>query len=209
LFLWAKGEPLAAHLTPESYRMLGAMTAELHQFASNWTPPPGLNPLKWDKTMYYEGTRLVLTDSDYSGLISRSQASVILQVVREANTLLRRLAQLPNPIFLHGNIEMWNVLVDESGGLRLLDFEDVMLGHPIHDVAITFYYGAERKDYTELIGAYKEGYTNVLPWPVCDPRQLDLLMAARAAMLLNHALLSADDPAPIVRRLIPLITRCG
>src|SRR5205823_4632514 len=107
------------------------------------------------------------------------------------------------------NIEMWNVLVDESGGLRLLDFEDVMLGHPIQDVAITFFYGAERQDYTQLIGAYKEGYTNVLPWPVCEQRQLDLLMAARAAMLLNHALLSEDDPAPMVRRLLPLITRCG
>ena len=90
---------------------------------------------------------------------------MILQVMREANTLLRKLAQLPNPIFLHGNIEMWNVLVDESGGLRLLDFEDVMLGHPIQDVAITFFYGAERQDYTQLIGAYKEVSSLIKSYP--------------------------------------------
>lgn len=209
LFFWAEGEPLASHLNNRNYRLLGAMSAELHQFASNWTPPAGLKPLKWDKTMYYEGTRLVLADADYTHLIPDRQAHKILQVVTEADTLLRRLSQLPNPIFLHGNIEMWNVLVDESGCLRLMDFEDVMLGHPIHDVAITLYYGAERDDYLELRDAFKEGYTSMLPWPINDQRELELLVAARAAMLLNHAILTEDDPAPVIRRLLPLITRCG
>ena len=72
--------------------------------------------------------------------------------------------------------------------LRLLDFEDVMFGDPVLDVAITLYYGRERPDHAALSEAYESGYRSVREWPVRDTRQMDLLVAARAVMLLNHAL---------------------
>lgn len=205
LFLWAEGASLAAELTIENYRLLGVLSAELHEFASRWDAPPGLNPLVWDKTMYYEGTSLIIAEPRYGEFISRSAAEKVLQVVHEADKELGRLASARDQIYLHGNIEMWNVLVEPSGGLRLLDFEDVMIGSPLLDIAITLYYGQERADYKDLSGAYEAGYRSVRPWPVQSARQLKLLTAARAAMLLNHALLTVADKRDVTERLLPLI----
>jgi Ser/Thr protein kinase RdoA (MazF antagonist) len=205
LFRWVDGMPLAADLTARNYRELGMMTAELHEFAGNWNPPQGLTPLIWDRTLYYEGTSLVIADSRYSGLVSREDAVTVEGVVAAADAELQRLAQAPDRRFLHGNVEMWNVLVAEGRGLMLLDFEDVMFGAPVQDVAITLYYGRERQDFAALRDAYREGYEAVRPWPVRDSRQMALLVAARAVMLLNHALQTHPAKRSVVERLLPLI----
>ncbi|WP_419703225.1 phosphotransferase enzyme family protein [Promicromonospora sp. NFX87] len=205
LFLWAEGEPLAAHLTPQNYWRLGSVSATLHTFASGWTPPSGMSPLHWDRTLYYEGTRLVTSDLAYASTLSRNEAATIAEVTRAADSELEQIAAQPDPIYLHGNIEMWNVLVGADGDLRLLDFEDVMIGQPIQDIAITLYYGAERQDYAALVSAFIDGYKSVRPWPSYDPSVLTLLMAARAIMLLNHALQTEPDPTGAVARLLPII----
>ena len=209
LFLWAKGRPLAADLTSENYLELGRMSAELHQFASSWQPSPGLKPLVWDRTMYYQGTSLVIADPRYSEFVSRDDARAVEAIVREAEEELARIAAAPGRMFLHGNIEMWNVLTTGPCVLRLLDFEDVMFGHPVQDVAITLYYGRERPDYAELSRAYESGYRSVRDWPVRDSHQIDLLVAARATMLLNHSLQTEPDKQPVTDRLLPLILAAG
>jgi Ser/Thr protein kinase RdoA (MazF antagonist) len=205
LFRWAEGQPLAADLSEANYRELGRMSAQLHDFASGWIPSPGLKPLVWDRTMYYEGTSLVITDSLYDEFISRHDAQTVEVVVKEADNELGRLAAAPDRMFLHGNIEMWNVLTTGPHELRLLDFEDVMFGPPVLDVAITLYYGRERPDHDALSKAYESGYRSVRDWPVRDSHQMDLLVAARAAMLLNHALQTERDKRSVTNRLLPLI----
>jgi Ser/Thr protein kinase RdoA (MazF antagonist) len=205
LFLWAEGRPLAADLTVENYRELGRMSARLHEFASSWRPPRGLKPLVWDRTIYYEGMSLVITDARFEMYVSRDDAAAVKRVLGEADEELMRLAVAPERIFLHGNIEMWNVLTTAPGELRLLDFEDVMVGAPVLDVAITLFYGRERPGYARLSTAYESGYRSVREWPVLDARQMDLLLAARAAMLLNHALQTERDKKSVTDRLLPLI----
>lgn len=209
LFRWADGVPLAAELSPTNYHELGRMTAELHSFASSWSPPPGLKPLVWDRTLYYEGTSLAITDPRYRTFVSRREAGVVEAVVRMADEELHGLSLAPDRMFLHGNIEMWNVLTTGPGELRLLDFEDVMFGAPIQDVAITLYYGRERADHPALSEAYEEGYRSVREWPAADARQITLLIAARAAMLLNHALLNEPAKRSVTGRLLPLILAAG
>ncbi len=209
LFLWAEGEPLAAHLTAPLYRQLGVLAAELHTFATGWTAPAGMAPLRWDRTMYYSGTRLAVANVEHSSIVGGRDAARVEEIVAAADIELVRLAAMHDPIFLHGNIEMWNVLVDPSGQLRLLDFEDVMLGQPIQDIAITLYYGMERRDYGDLASAFRAGYASVREWPLIDERVLRLLMAARAVMLLNHALLTEPDPRPVMTRLMPIILRAN
>ena len=205
LFLWADGQPLAAHLTETNYRELGRLSAALHEFGARWKPPEGLKPLLWNQTMYYEGSRLQVVDPQYRAFISTSEARIVKEVVAAADAELSQLAREAHGIYLHGNIEMWNVLTTGPGELRLLDFEDVMHGDPVLDIAITLYYGRERNDYRALSSAYEEGYRSVRPWPVRDSRQLDILTAARATMLLNHALQTESDKQSVTERLLPLI----
>ncbi len=205
LFYWADGTPLAAHLSTENYKELGRMTAELHDFACGWSAPPGLKPLVWNRTLYYEGTELVVSNSRFRSFVSRQEASAVETIMARADEELRSLALASDRIFLHGNIEMWNVLTTGPGELRLLDFEDVMLGTPVQDVAITLFYGSERSDYDRLIRAYQEGYCGRREWPVRDGRQMDLLVAARATMLLNYALETEAKKKLVTDRLLPLI----
>jgi Ser/Thr protein kinase RdoA (MazF antagonist) len=205
LFLWSEGRPLAAELSEVNYQALGRMSAQLHEFASTWASPPGLKPLVWDRTIYYEGTSLVITDARYEEFVSSREAETVERVLREADLELGRLATSPDRIFLHGNIEMWNVLTTGPGELCLLDFEDVMFGHPVLEVAITLYYGQERADHEALSAAYQAGYRSIRDWPVRDARQMELLTAARAAMLLNYGLQTETDKRSVTDRLLPLI----
>lgn len=205
LFRWAQGQPLAAALSEVNYFELGRMTARLHTFAAGWHAPGGLQPLVWDRTMYYAGTQFVVAAPQYGDYVTRDESKTVLAVVEQADSELGRLANASDRRFLHGNVEMWNVLVTAPGHLRLLDFEDVMFGSPVLDIAITLFYGRERHDYRRLSEAYEAGYRSVREWPVRDARQMDLLVASRAAMLLNHGLLTESDKASVTNRLLPLI----
>ena len=199
---------LAAQWTiDESTAMAAAQTDEVHRRAAFWITGGSIY-LFWNIGTLIGAVLGSAIDPSVYGLDAAFPAAFLAMLwplLRDADVELARLAALPNPIFLHGNIEMWNVLVDQMGRLRLLDFEDVMRGQPIHDIAITLYYGMERPDYQELAAAFRAGYTSVRDWPDVDEPVLRLLMAARATMLVNHTLLTEPDPRPVVARLLPII----
>ena len=82
----------------------------------------------------------------------------------------------------------------------MIDFEDIMLGYPIQDIAVTFYYGNDRKDYHDLCEAYREGYITIRSWPVESQEQIDVLGAARAAMFINYVARIDRDPGEFINR---------
>jgi Ser/Thr protein kinase RdoA (MazF antagonist) len=73
-------------------------------------------------------------------------------------------------------------------------FEDVMLGYPVQDVAITLYYGRQRDDYDELREAFKDGYTSRRAWPEERVGQIETLMAARSVNFINYV--ARINPSP-------------
>ena len=81
-----------------------------------------------------------------------------------------------------------------EGSFTSLDFEDVMLGYPVQDVAVTLYYGRGRDDYPDLREAFKNGYTSMRAWPVERSGQLETLMAARSVNFINYV--ARIDPSP-------------
>jgi Ser/Thr protein kinase RdoA (MazF antagonist) len=75
-----------------------------------------------------------------------------------------------------------------------LDFEDVMLGYPVQDIAITLYYGRQRDDYESLREAFAQGYTGIRMWPVDRDGRIETLMAARSVNFINYV--ARIDPSP-------------
>ena len=69
-----------------------------------------------------------------------------------------------------------------------------MFGYPIQDIAIAFYYGNDRKDYSGLCEAYREGYSTIRQWPVESRVEIEILKAARAVMFINYV--ARIDPNP-------------
>lgn len=48
------------------------------------------------------------------------------------------------------------------------------------------YYIRFRKDYSRLLGAFREGYEEVLHWPLESDQQLDQFVIARLLMFTNY-----------------------
>ena len=207
LFLWLPGDALANNLTPEHYFNLGGISSDLHQFSANWIAPRNLNPLVWDRVLYYPNTKYVIGSLRYLKYIDLELKYAAEKITRLANQELVKLAKSRSRFYIHGNLEMWNVIVDDDSNLNILDFEDVMLGLPVQDISITLHYGRDRTDYRLLRQAFHEGYRakNVCRFP--DDKSIEILSAARTIMLLNHALLTLEDPLDFVLRVRNRIIR--
>ena len=119
---------------------------------------------------------------------------------------LRRLHREGRPHVIHGDLQMGNVMV-HRGRLTAFDFEDVMRGAPVQDIAITLSYGRARPDYGELRRAFRAGYERRRGWPVEFEGQLELLMAARKVMFLNYLLRTDPEPGNFIAASMPDLRR--
>ena len=93
---------------------------------------------------------------------------------------------------LHGDLHPWNVHVK---GKRMIafDFEDVMWGHRVQDVAITLFYERDQPGYADLRAAFTEGYSAIAVWPESYDGEVDHFMAARTLMFVNFILNIGSD----------------
>jgi Ser/Thr protein kinase RdoA (MazF antagonist) len=98
------------------------------------------------------------------------RVALLDRVIERADRLYARLyADADGLILIHGDLHYWNVHV-HRGDLHVIDFEDVMLGYPMQDVAVTLSYGRQREGYEEWWAAFREGYARVHREPVQGPR---------------------------------------
>ncbi|MDH4067258.1 MAG: phosphotransferase, partial [Acidobacteriota bacterium] len=92
---------------------------------------------------------------------------------------------------LHGDFHPWNVKVQRSR-IAAFDFEDLMWGWPIQDVATALYYFHGNPEYQVLANAFAEGYRSVAPWPAANQSEIDTFLMGRALVLANYVLASAE-----------------
>ncbi len=198
LFEWIPGRPLSGRITPERYHLLGATAAALHDLGERFAPPPGFSPLVWDRVFYYPNEQVVWQEPRFRRAITPSRRTVIEEVAVRAGAELARLHQR-RPIVVHGDLHPDNVHVD-GGRLIVFDFEDVMWGFPVQDIAITLFYERNRPDYPQLCSEFESGYRSRRDWPAEYQGQLDLLMAARTVMFIDYVLRTHADPGEYVTR---------
>jgi len=188
LFDWIPGQPVGDAAGPADYGMLGELSAHLHENAERWKPGRRrLEPLVWDRVFYYPDEPNVL----YEGRFRRVMTPERIEIVEEIETLaaseLKRLRRRAPQMMLHGGLQPWKVHL-HGGRLHVFDFEDVMRGAPVQDLAITLSYNRQHPEYDALLGSFVEGYRSIREWPVEYAGQLLLLMAARSVMLINYIL---------------------
>jgi Ser/Thr protein kinase RdoA (MazF antagonist) len=196
LFKWIPGRTLEGYLNPENYYRLGQLQARLHNHAESLNPlPPAIQPKRWDRVFYYPDEPVVYRSAEYRHLFPPERIALLDEVVGRAEAVLAQLHADPKGrMLIHGDLHYWNVHL-YRGELYVIDFEDVMLGYPVQDVAITLYYGRDRDGYGAWREAFEEGYTRLRPWPAESERQIETLMAARAAMFVNYV--ARVDPSPL------------
>ena len=190
LFSWVPGPDLAERLTPANLFKLGVLAARLHDHAATFAPPDGF----WRKTadsVFPFGDPIVLFDDTYRDLVPRERFEVFQRALARVDEAIQALyAAGDSPRVVHYDLHQWNVKV-YRGRLYALDFEDMMWGHPVQDVAISLYHLQGHEDYPALRAAFQQGYSSQLPWPEAYPGQIEALKAGRALDLANFAI---QDP---------------
>ena len=201
LFKWIPGRPLEEHLSTENYCKLGMISAKLHNHAASLpTLPQEIQPKKWDRVFYYPDEPVVYDKPGYHHLFPYKRLSLLNRVIEKSQTLFSRLfSEQGDPILIHGDLHFWNVHV-HHGELYIIDFEDISLGYPIQDIAVTLYYGRDRKDYPSLVKALKRGYTGIRPWPDESQETIETLMAARAVNFINYVARVDNSPGDFIKR---------
>lgn len=195
LFKWIPGRSLENYLNPTNYSNLGETMALLHDHAERLKPlPAGIQPKKWDRAFYYPDEPVIYNTALYRHLFSPERIKIIDRVIAKADIEFEKLySDEEGQILIHGDLHYWNIHVFR-GELYIMDFEDVMLGYPVQDIAITLYYGRGREEYASLREAFKRGYTRIRPWPIERTGQIEILIAARSVNFINYV--ARIEPSP-------------
>jgi Ser/Thr protein kinase RdoA (MazF antagonist) len=191
VFSWVPGKLLADELSEANIASLGELLARLHLHARSYRPPASLSLLHFDRPFPFPEP-MVLFDEPYAALFPPERREVFERAIAWTQAAIDRLKASGEPMrILHNDLHQWNVL-NFHGMLSPIDFEDLMLGWPVQDIATTLYY-LPAGNYTALRAALQAGYTRCSPWPERCPGEIDAFIAARGFGLANFIL---NDPNP-------------
>ncbi|RPH59383.1 MAG: hypothetical protein EHM81_08325 [Chloroflexi bacterium] len=192
IFSWVPGADLAGHISPANIAKLGELMAGLHDHALAYHPPAKLDLLRFDKVFPFPEP-VILFEERFSAFFTPERYAIYRQAIDWAQSAIDRLKAGGEPMrILHGDLHQWNVRY-ARGILSPIDFEDLMLGWPVQDIATTLYYFFDLETFPACRAAFQEGYTRHSPWPERHPGEIDAFIAARGLGLANFIL---NDPNP-------------
>ncbi|MBN2148760.1 MAG: phosphotransferase [Anaerolineales bacterium] len=192
IFSWVPGSDLARHLSPLSMAKLGELMAGLHEHARAYQPPAGLALLRFERVFPFPEP-VILFEERFSALFPPERRAVYEQAIAWAQSAIDRLQASGEAMrIIHGDLHQWNVRY-YRGVLSPIDFEDLMWGWPVQDIATTLYYFLDPPSYPAMREAFQQGYTRICPWPERYPGEMDAFIAARGLGMVNFVL---QDPNP-------------
>jgi len=199
LFEWLDGAmPSPDDDLTDGFRMLGAISAALHEHARRWPPPAGFRRPRWEHaTMlgpaaawgrWQDGLGIGPEELD---LLGRLDA-----------VLARRLAAFgtgPERFGLvHADLRLANLLVD-GGAVRVIDFDDCGWSWWLYDFATAVSFFEDDPAVPALAAAWAEGYRAVAPLSAADEAELETFVLLRRLLLV--AWVGSHQHAPEAREL--------
>ncbi|TFH10680.1 MAG: hypothetical protein E4H08_03095 [Candidatus Atribacteria bacterium] len=199
LYRWVPGVMLAHRLTEDNVRRLGTLMARLHDHAAGFETPNEFRVRTYDCVFPYADESfpntepVVLFDDSPDAPLTLEQRTVYHEAYQRVVEEVERLIRSRLPLYvIHNDLHMWNVKV-AGDRLYALDFEDMMWGYPIQDIATTMYYFRWREDFTSMLAAFRSGYESVQAWPESHSGQLDTFIMGRVLLLANYVAVSEDS----------------
>jgi Ser/Thr protein kinase RdoA (MazF antagonist) len=187
VFSWVPGTDLANHMTPGYMAQLGELSAYLHAHASTYQPPVGVNLLKFDRVFPFPEP-VILFETEYEDSFTAEQHVIFRKALVWAQKAIDLLKDRGEPMrIIHGDLHQWNVRCAHDK-LSPIDFEDLMWGWPVQDIATTLYYFQDEDNYHEMRTAFEEGYHRISPLPERYSGEIDAFIAARGLGMLNFVL---------------------
>jgi len=192
IFTWVPGRNLGEKITPDNMRLLGELTARLHLHAADYRPAEGMPSYRYDEVFFY-GEPLIIYDEEYAHLLPSERRALFQGAQAQVEEAIERLKASGEPMrLLHGDLHDWNVKIFR-GQAGAIDFEDLVMGWPIQDIATSLYYQFDEPDYEPWLAAYRDGYERCAPWPERYPGEMRIFMAGRMLLLANFVI---QDDSP-------------
>jgi len=191
LFDWLPGRLLAAASARTGWFATGVLAARLHRHGAAFRPPAWFSVPRYDRVLPFDEPALLLDRGPHR---PRARLDVFRRATAAVEEAIARLSASGEPArVLHGDLHQWNVKIHE-GRAAAFDFEDLVLGWPVEDVATTLYYARHDPHPRAASEAFRRGYESVARWPAHDAAELATFVMGRALVISNTALqLDLDD----------------
>jgi Ser/Thr protein kinase RdoA (MazF antagonist) len=187
VFRWLDGRISDKSISASAMRSIGILAAKLHRHGATFRPPPSFSALTYDRVFPYDEP-VVLLDGDHDGLMPPARQAVFREARDQARAAINQLRRAEPMRVIHGDLHRWNVKI-KRGVAAPFDFEDLLWGWPVQDIAITCYYQWSRGDFRSLNDAFRDGYETVAQWPERYPGEIDRLIAGRTLVIGNYVLI--------------------
>jgi len=161
-----------------NYRLLGALTARLHNHASAWEVPAGFSRHAWDEEGLVGEQPLWGRFWELPAL-TPAQRQVLLSAKAKVREQLSAFGKNRDRYgMIHADLLPENLLVSRDG-LCLIDFDDAGFGWYLFDVATSLFFHAGEAYFAALKQAYMAGYQSVRQLPQAHPEMLEVFLLAR------------------------------
>jgi Ser/Thr protein kinase RdoA (MazF antagonist) len=181
VFSWLSGRVLDERLTPDTLQAYGALAARLHLHGAGRSPSAGDALARYDRLVPFEEPVRLFDDP----VLMPPARWAVFEAARERVEGAIAGLQSHGPMqLLHGDLHVWNVMVSRHG-LAPFDFEDLMWGWPIQDIATALYYLWISPGFEDRLGDFRRGYEAVAPWPERTRGELDTFLMGRIMVLAN------------------------
>lgn len=189
LFDWVAGRSLRTRMSVGRAAALGRLSARLHQDGTGWWPAGAGEVLRADRVLYWQVPERLAMAGERFGY-----GSLFADAAARAQQVLDWLWRDPPhpPHLVHGDLTPANVIVSPDGGLVPVDFQDMVLGFEVQDVAFTVAGLRRRPGGDRLVEAFRDGSGQGRPWPDVPPAVFEALIAARGLHMMNLVMNNTD-----------------
>ncbi len=199
VYKFLEGEDFNEIETDELFYKLGKVIAKLHNMSKELVIPKELEPKKWDDVFYYRDEYAMYNETRFHKFICKEDRELLDEFIPFLNRELMKLYQEPTYL-IHADLNPWNIKV-HNNEIRLLDFEEGMVGNIIHEMAILiFYYRYDKNyDYKKIKKQVFAGYEEITKLPEISDFVIDMLIMARTVNFVNYVLILYDDPTEYIK----------
>lgn len=166
----------------DGFRMLGAISAALHEHARRWAPPAGFRRPRWEHATMLGARGAWGRWQDAPG-IGAQEREVLGRLDAVLERRLAAFGQDPARFgLIHADLRLANLLVDD-GAVRVIDFDDCGWSWWLYDFATAVSFFEDDPSVPALAAAWAEGYRTIASLPAVDEAELETFVLLRRLLL--------------------------